>query len=44
MIMQMSFWNYQEFEEMDKTRLFINEMNRHFDKDVLIRASEAKKK
>ncbi len=41
---QMSFWNYQEFEEMDKTRLFINEMNRHFDKDVLIRASEAKKK
>jgi DNA polymerase-4 len=40
---QMSFWNYEKFEEQDRTRLLINELNRKFDKPILLRASEAKK-
>jgi hypothetical protein len=38
----MSFWNYEKFEEQDRTRLLINELNRKMDKPLL-RASEAKK-
>lgn len=40
---QMSLWNYEEYEEMDRTRLLINELNRKMKKPMLIRASEAKK-
>jgi hypothetical protein len=40
---QMSFWNYEKFEEQDRTRLLINELNRKLDKPILLRASEAKK-
>ncbi len=41
---QMNLWNYEAYEEMDRTKLLINEMNRRFDKPVLMRGSEAKKK
>lgn len=40
---QMSLWNYGEYEEMDKTKLLINELNRKLDKPALMRGSEAKK-
>lgn len=40
---QMSLWNYEKFEEQDRTRLLINELNRKLDKPILLRASEAKK-
>jgi len=40
---QMSLWNYEEFEEKDQTRLLINELNRKLDKPLLMRGSEAKK-
>jgi hypothetical protein len=39
----MSLWNYEKFEEQDRTRLLINELNRKLDKPILLRASEAKK-
>ncbi len=42
-IVQMSFWNYSSFEEMDKTKLLINEFNRQMKKDVLFKAKELKK-
>lgn len=41
---QMSLWNYGEYEEMDRTKLLINELNRKMEKPMLKRASEAKKK
>lgn len=40
---QMSLWNYEEYEEMDRTKLLINELNRKMKKPMLKRASEAKK-
>ena len=40
---QMTLWNYSQYEEMDKTKLFINDMNRKFEKPVLKRAREVKK-
>ena len=40
---QMTLWNYSEYEEMDKTKLLINELNRKLDKPMLERASKAKK-
>ena len=40
---QMSLWNYEQYEEMDQTKLLIAELNRKLDKPVLTRASEAKK-
>lgn len=40
---QMSIWNYEEFEEKDQTRLLINELNRKLEKPLLMRGSEAKK-
>ena len=40
---QMTLWNYEEYEEMDKTKLLINELNRKLDKPMLERASKVKK-
>jgi DNA polymerase-4 len=40
---QMSLWNYEEYEEMDKTKLLINDLNRKMRKDVLKRGSDIKK-
>jgi len=40
---QMSLWNYEQYEEMDKTKLLIAELNRKLDKPSIIRGSEAKK-
>ncbi len=42
-VVQMSFWNYEDYEEKDKTKLLIHELNRKLDKPLLKRASEAKK-
>jgi DNA polymerase IV len=39
---QMSFWNYGEYEEMDKTKLLVNELNRKMKKPALVVASEMK--
>lgn len=41
---QMSLWNYGQYEEMDKTRLLVNELNRKMDKPALLVASEMSKK
>jgi phosphoenolpyruvate carboxylase len=41
---QMSLWNYEKFEEQDRTRLLINELNRKMEKPLLMRGSEVKKK
>lgn len=41
---QMSLWNYEQYEEMDQTKLLIAELNRKLDKPSLMRLSEAKKK
>ena len=40
---QMSLWNYEDYEERDKTKLLINELNRKLDKPMLTRASKLKK-
>ncbi len=44
---QMSFWNYEDYEEEDKTRLIISKMNKlmekKYDKPLLMRGSEVKK-
>jgi DNA polymerase-4 len=40
---QMSLWNYEKYEEMDKTKLLINELNRKLKKPALMKASEVKK-
>ena len=40
---QMSLWNYEDYEEMDKTKLLISELNRKLDGEVLPRASDVKK-
>ena len=41
---QMSFWNYEEYEQMDKTKLLINDFNRQLKADLLFSARKAKKK
>ena len=41
---QMSLWNYSEYEERDATKLLIAELNRQMKSNVLIRGREAKKK
>ena len=41
---QMSLWNYQEYEKMDKTKLLIEEFNRRLDNPSLMRLSEVAKK
>ncbi len=40
---QMSLWNYEKYEEQDKTKLLIADFNRKFDKPALKRLSEIKK-
>jgi DNA polymerase-4 len=41
---QMSLWNYENYEEMDKTKLLVNNLNRKLKKPMLILGSEVKKK
>ena len=41
---QMSLWNYDEYEEEDQTKLLIADINRKMGKDVLMKGGEAKKK
>ena len=41
---QMSLWNYEEYEERDATKLLIAELNRKMKSDALMRGSQAKKK
>lgn len=40
---QMSLWNYEEYEKMDKTKLLIEDLNRKMDKPKLMRLSQIKK-
>lgn len=40
---QMSLFNYEQYEKEDETRLLINDLNRKMKKTALIRAKEAKK-
>ena len=40
---QMSLWNYEEYEEMDKTKLLINDFNNKSGKKLFKRASDLKK-
>lgn len=40
---QMSLWNFEEYEKEDETRLLISELNRKMKKPSLMRAKEAKK-
>lgn len=40
---QMTFYDYEQAEEEEKTKLLINEINRKLDKPLLKRASEANK-
>ena len=41
---QMSLWNYGQYEEMDQTKLLIADLNRRLEKPALMRGSQAKKK
>ena len=41
---QMNFWNYGDYEKLDKTKLLVNELNRKLDKPLLKLASKEKKK
>ena len=41
---QMSLWNYPQYEEMDRTKLLINDWNRSLEKPSLMRASDLKRK
>ncbi|MBQ9458191.1 MAG: DNA polymerase IV [Bacilli bacterium] len=43
-VVQMSFWDYEQYEKMDKTKLLIEQLNRKLDEPALMRGSEAKKK
>ena len=40
---QMTIFNYEYYEQADKTRMLINQMNRKMKKPLLMRGSEAKK-
>ena len=40
---QMNFWNYSEYEEMDATKLLIEELNRKAEGSPFLRAREVKK-
>ncbi len=40
---QMSFWNYSDYEKMDKTKLLINDFNRQLKGDFLFSARKVKK-
>ncbi len=41
---QMSFWNFEEYEKMDQTKLLVHELNRKLEKGNLTLLSELKKK
>ena len=41
---QMSLWNYEQYEQMDQTKLLISELNRKLKKPALMRLSQAPKK
>ena len=41
---QMTIWNYEEYENADKTRKIINDINRKLRKPLLKRGSEAERK
>lgn len=41
---QMTFFDYEQHEQENKTKLIINDINRKLGEDILIRASEVKKK
>lgn len=41
---QMSLWNYEQYEEMDKTKLLIADLNNKLDKPSLLKASDLKGK
>ena len=43
-IVQMNLWNYEEYEESDKTKLLIARLNRKMRTPMLKRARDAKKK
>lgn len=43
-IVQMTFDNYESYEEMDETKLLVNELNRKMKKPALVVASEVKKR
>ena len=40
---QMSLWNYEDYEKKDATKLLIESLNRKMDKPMLKRASQAEK-
>lgn len=41
---QMSFWNYEDYEKRDETKLLVKELNRKMKSDSLMLAKEAKRK
>ena len=41
---QMSLWNYEDYEALDKTKLLIHDLNRKSGKNQFIRAREIKEK
>ena len=43
-VIQMTFFDYEQHEEQSQTKLLIEEFNRKLDKPLLMRASEVKKK
>lgn len=43
-VVQMSLWNYEDYEKKDATKLLIESLNRKMDKPMLKRASQAEKK
>ena len=43
-VIQMTFFDYEQHEEQSQTKLLIEELNRKLDKPLLMRASEVKKK
>ena len=40
---QMSLWNYEEYQDMDQTKLLIHELNRKLGEGTLMRSAELKK-
>lgn len=41
---QMSFWNYEDYEKRDETKLLVKELNRKMKSDSLMLAKEVKRK
>ena len=42
-VVQLTFWNTEEYRELDKTKILINELNEKMGKDLLMRSSDVKK-